>query len=127
MAIRKKKAKAKKAAKPTAGRVNEDGHLCFEKLDLLRYELARHRVVNDSQAIRLKKAEIDAAKRELAQAIQRLSTEVTALKMSQREREKELKALQDELGGSYGIDLSKMSYDDMTGRIYLDGEPVVRG
>lgn len=118
MATRKKKEKV--------GRVDEEGHLCFAREDLMRYELAQARLLNSMQAIRLKKYEIEDKRREMTQALQRMGTEVTGLRVTLKQHEEELRMLQDELGKAYGVDLSKVSYDDVTGRITLDGEPVLR-
>lgn len=129
-----KKAKARKAStkKAKSSRKNgsvpyydADGMLCLTKDDLTRYELAQYRVANDAQAIKLKRNEIEQVKVGAAQRVHQLTADVATLTTAQQLHVKELKEVQDEIGGLYGIDMSKMSYDDATGRIYLNGEPVL--
>lgn len=116
-----------RAKKRSLHHVDDEGLLCFTSHDLARYELAQHRVLNDSQAIKLRKSEIERANIEAAQKVAKLTSEIKMLVNAQKEHAVELKALQDEIGSTYNIDMSQVSYDDATGRIYLNGNPVSTG
>lgn len=106
------------------GPVYVDGFLHFSPFDLTRYELAQARVLNALQAIGLKKAEMDQAKREFEDKARRLNAEMQAVGTHSQGVQDELKVLQRELESLYQLDFSNVSYDNMSGKISVLGEPV---
>jgi len=104
-----------------------DGFLHFGKEDLLRYELAQAKVLNALQAIGLKRSELDRARVDFTERMRAGHAEVQELSNYSAAREGELRDLQKELATSYGLDLSKVTYDDVSGKIMMLGEPVRKG
>lgn len=102
----------------------QDGMLYFGPLDLARYELAQAKVLNSLQAIGLKKAEIDSAKRSYEDHIRRINGELTVITQAATRAEGELRTLQNELQESYKLDFTQVGYDDSTGKISVLGAPV---
>ena len=109
------------------GPIVVDGFLHFGGEDLLRYELAQAKVLNALQAIGLKRSELEKARVEFTERIRAGQAELQELAMFSSARETELRDLQKELEASYGLDLSKVTYDDVNGKIRLLGEPVRKG
>jgi hypothetical protein len=108
-----------------SGPVYVDGYMHFNQMDMLRYECAQLRVVNALQGIGLKKAEAEKAKREAEERQRLYQIEVADLASLAKKHEKELLALQEELASVYSVDFSQVTYDDVTGRISVLGEPVL--
>jgi len=104
-----------------------DGFLHFGKEDLLRYELAQAKVLNALQAIGLKRSEVERARFDFTERARVGHAEVQDLLRFASAREAELRHLQKELETSYGLDLSKATYDDVSGKIMMLGEPVRKG
>jgi hypothetical protein len=119
---RKKTSKAAAAAGP----VVVDGFLHFSPVDLLRYELAQAQVLNALQGIGLKKAELERLRAEHEERQRKGQSDLAELTAHARSREVELEALQRELAETYELDLTRVTYDDVTGRIMVLGEPVRR-
>lgn len=125
MAAKRKKSKAKKQGSPAKERsqhrltgpavINGEAH--FSPEDLQAYELAQYKVLNAKQAVQLKVHEIEEYQRKanfkLAQ-MQALLKQVQAYEKQYRDRLVELQAA---ITKKYGVDLSKITYDDETGRI----------
>jgi hypothetical protein len=106
------------------GPVYVDGFLHFSPFDLTRFELAQAKVLNALQAIGLKKADIDQAKREFEDRVRKVNEDMQHLVLNSRKAEQELKTLHEELQGLYQLDFSQVTYDDVSGRISVLGEPV---
>ena len=95
----------------------ETGGKSFSKHDLMVLELSQHRVVNATQAARLKKHEVDDFQRSANQKLTSLQSIKLHLDGEARKREEEHRALQAAISQRYQVDLSKITYDDETGRI----------
>ena len=134
-----KKTKAKKEAKPPAasGPVVVDGFLHFSERDLLRYELAQHKIANSLQAVGLKKSAIVAAEKEKGEAIAKaekdfdakvraLHGDIAGLTSILKQEEASFLTLQGELASVYDLDLSQVTYDTESGKILVLGETVRR-
>lgn len=104
---------------PGAGPViDEEGIMYFSGYDLARYELRQERILSAGQAINLKKAEMEAIKREFAARSTAINLDLGRLNSEFKQRKSSLLALQRELSDLYGIeDFSRVTYDDETGRI----------
>ena len=74
--------------------------------------------------MQLKQNELETVKRAAEQRARQIEVEVEQLKKTAQEHAQELKTLQDELEATYGLDLENITFDDSTGRIYIDGDPV---
>ena len=96
---------------------DETGGKSFTKNDIMILELSQHKVVNATQAARLKKHEVDDYQRTANQKLASLQSIKIHLEGVARQREEEHRALQAAISKKYGIDLSKITYDDETGRI----------
>ena len=118
-------AKRKKPAH-AGGPVLIDGFLHFNQVDLLRYELAQAQVLNALQGIGLKKSELERLRVEHEERQRAGHSELAELTSFARGRELELQALQRELEKSYELDLTHVTYDDVSGKIMVLGEPVRR-
>ncbi|MFO0677065.1 MAG: hypothetical protein U0169_11040 [Polyangiaceae bacterium] len=118
-------AKRKKPAR-SRGPVLVDGFLHFNQVDLLRYELAQAQVLNALQGIGLKKSELERLRVEHEERQRAGQGELAELTSFARAREFELQALQRELEKTYELDLTRVTYDDVSGKIMLLGEPVRR-
>lgn len=106
------------------GPVYVEGNLHFSAYDLLRHELAQAKLLNALQAVGLKQREATAARAEFEERMRVFSADLLALQGVARQQEAALRALQAELSADYGLDVSKVTYDDQSGRIYPLGEPV---
>ena len=116
------------------GPVLVDGFLHFSPYDLARYELAQAKVLNSLQAIGLKKAEVDRTRRDyednlrqlnrdFGERSRQLNDDTQVVSQVSVRAEQELLALQQELQVSYNLDFSKISYDDVTGKISVFEDP----
>ena len=101
-----------------------DGFLHFGKEDLLRYELAQAKVLNALQAIGLKRSELEKSRLDFTERARVGHAEIQDLLRFSSAREAELRHLQKELEATYGLDLSKATYDDVRGKIMMLGEPI---
>jgi hypothetical protein len=113
---------------PLSGPREIDGDTYFSPYDLARYELAQIKVENSYMAIALKRAATEKAKYEYEAALLKAkevyeanlrqnNEEVAQLLGISKNLENLLRTLQAELAASYKINLSKISYDDQTGKI----------
>jgi hypothetical protein len=119
-------ARAPKKKKPAkaGGPAIVDGFLHFSQVDLLRYELAQAQVLNALQGIGLKKSELERLRVEHEERQRKGQAELAELTAFTRARELELEALQRELEKTYELDLTRVTYDDVSGKIMVLGEPV---
>lgn len=128
--IRKKRAPRKKKpvlsamASALEGPSIRDGELYFGTTDLQKYELAQYKVGNTTQAIQLQHREAEDIKRKAEQHLNTIGKHIVQLQIQQKSQANGLKALQTAIGERYNIDVSVMTYDDETGRIYV-GDSVV--
>lgn len=106
------------------GPVYDGGFLHFSPFDLTRYELAQQRVMGALQAVGLKNAAIELRKRAFEEELRTLSADAGVLVQEAQKQQQGLLNLQQELAGIYELDFSKVTYDDISGRIFLLGEPV---
>jgi hypothetical protein len=120
------RAPKKKKSAETGGPVLVDGFLHFSQVDLLRYELAQAQVLNALQGIGLKKSELERLRVAHEERQRSGQAEVSELTSFARARELELQALQRELEKSYGLDFTRVTYDDVSGKLMVLGEPVQR-
>lgn len=116
------------------GPVYPDGCLHFSPNDLIRYELLQERVQSILQQIGMNILEKEKTASNANKEIERIRTEATSkiaelestrvgLVSTGKSREEELRKFQEGLGVAYnGLDLTKVSYDSMSGKIFvLDG------
>ena len=101
-----------------------DGFLFFGEKDLLRYELMQHKVINALQALGLKKREMEQAKVDYEQRQRMFQLEIADLASIGKTQESALRESQKSLEETYNLDLSTVTYDDVTGKIMFLGEPV---
>jgi hypothetical protein len=101
-----------------------DGYLHFSPYDLARLELAQAKVVNATQADKLKRAEGDQARRVYEDTIRKLNDELAYILAAGKVAESELRALQKEFEAAYKLDFTQVTYDDKTGKISVLGSPV---
>ena len=106
------------------GPVIVDGFKHLAPFDLVRYELAQMKIVAALQSIGLKKAESDQIRRDFEVRMHDVQHDVTVLQSELKSLETTLKALQEELAQLYNLDFSQVTYDDVSGRIYLPGDQV---
>lgn len=126
---RPKKSEIEDATHSTSGSVQTgpmiiEGYLHFSPYDLARLELAQAKLVNATQADKLKRAEGDQARRVYEDTIRKLNEELAFILAAGKVAESELGALQKEFEASYKLDFTQVTYDDKTGKILVLGSPV---
>jgi len=125
MTKKKKKAyRSKLNENELSGPIIFDDYLYFSPLDLTRYELAQHKLANSLQGIKLKQAEIERVRKKAEDDIRTLNTAILQLQSTVKIQEQELKELQESIGELYKIDMSVVSYDDKTGKLFIEDEPL---
>jgi len=98
--------------------IDEDtGEKYFSRPDLSRYELAQYKLANITQGIRLKQIDIDRRRKEAEAELRQLQSQKEHLRIAAKKQSDELVRVQNALAELYDVDLSKISYDDATGRI----------
>lgn len=121
------KQRAPRAKSNGKGPVFVDGYLHLSPFDLARYELAQGKVANTAQAIALKKHEADEETRNYKARMQQKANEMAQLAQTLKVVEDELRAMQTELQAAYGLDFSKVAYDDQSGKLtVLDEGPILK-
>ena len=98
----------------------------LSKVDLMSYELTQAKAANLAQAEILKRLELEEVRRTAEEKLARLRNEQSQLMVAKKNAARVLATAQEELSEAYGFDLSKISYDDETGRITLfadEGDP----
>jgi hypothetical protein len=106
------------------GPVMVDGFKHLSPFDLVRYELAQMKIVAALQAVGLKKAESDQIRRDFESRMRDVQHDVGVLQGELKSLETTLRVLQEELAQLYGLDFAQVTYDDVSGRIYLPGDQV---
>ena len=124
-----KKTPAKKPAAPApvappaphpsglAGPVRNDREVYFARADLSRLELAQLRATNAKQAAELQQARIDAFQAEVSAKLAAAKEELKKLAAEYQKQADEVASLYRAIGEVYSLDMSKTSYDPITGRI----------
>ena len=119
------------------GPVYHEGCMHLSPNDLLRYELLLERVQSNLQGIGMAKLEKENAINNANKEIERIRLEcltktkscderVLQLVSTGKAREEELRRFQVVLSTVYGnIDLTKLSYDDTSGKMFLEGTPLL--
>lgn len=100
-----------------AGPVRNDREVYFARADLSRLELAQLRATNAKQAAELQQARIDAFQAEVAAKIAAAKEELKKLAAEYQKQADEVASLYRAIGEVYSLDMSKTSYDPITGRI----------
>lgn len=106
------------------GPVIVEGCKHLSPYDLARYELAQSRVVAANQALGLKILLTEKTKREAEAQLLKMQAEQDGIRTEMNLRQTALQELQTELAGLYGLDFQVVSYDDQSGKLYVQGEPV---
>jgi hypothetical protein len=104
------------------GPVRADGDLYFSPEDLNRYELAQYKLANTMQGIRLKKGEAEEFKKKAEAQLGQIQVQAMQLTKLAEQQKVALKNIQDDLTKTYGVDFSKVTYDDESGRITIPPE-----
>lgn len=105
-----------------------DGDLYFGREDLLEYELAQERLKQVALQEKIHKLEKDVLT--LQASVQQVQAQLTfhnKAEITEKTKKKlvdELKTLQDSYQMEYNIDLGKITYNNITGRISQDGHPI---
>lgn len=99
------------------GPIYVDEALHFSPNDLVRFELAQHKMANSLQSIALKRAEIVQFRSEMSQRARSLDSDLAQLMTISKSIEEAFLAYRAELEKQYKVDFSKTSYDDASGRI----------
>ena len=102
---------------------DETGVKSFSKADLSMYELAQYKLANMTQSVRLKQIDIDNYRREAEKHLTQLQSQKEHLRIEAKKQGDALVTMQNAITKQYGVDLSKISYDDETGKINLPDEP----
>lgn len=108
------------------GPVYVEGVMHLSKVDLMSYELTQAKAANLAQAEILKRLELEEVRRTAEEKLARLRNEQSQLMVAKKNAARVLATAQEELSEAYGFDLSKISYDDETGRVTLfaeEGDP----
>jgi hypothetical protein len=100
----------------------ETGEKYFSKADLAMYELAQYKLANMTQGVRLKQIEVDKRRKEAEAELRQLQSQKEHLRISAQKQSAELVKVQNAITDRYGVDLSKISYDDETGKIHVPEE-----
>lgn len=101
----------------------------FSEIDLYKYELYQAKVAKSLNLINLKRYECELLKKnaeeqlrlikdDATNKLKKFNDELKILIEQAKIEEEKLRNLQQYLGGKYKVDLSKISYDDETGKIF---------
>lgn len=94
-----------------------EGEKYFSQEDLNLYELAQYKVANARQAVRLKQHEAEEYQRKANATLSQMQFHVKQLKSQEEQLMDALRRLQAAVSKKYELDLTKITYDDETGRI----------
>jgi hypothetical protein len=123
----KKKASAEVKVAGIAGPVVDDeGTLAFSAADLAKYELAQYKVANLAQGIALKKSDLVTLEIKFKETVYKMQMDIAGLSAQSKIAQADLLSIQTDLARVYEVDLGKVSYDDTSGKIFQDGEPLRR-
>jgi len=103
--------------KLTGPELRDDGSTYFTDEDLNLYELCQYKLRSALQATRLKQNEADEYQRKANQKLAQLQLQKKQLDVEVERHRKKLVELQQAITEKYGVDLSRVTYDDETGRI----------
>lgn len=106
------------------GPVIVEGVMHLSPFDLTRYELAQHKVTGALQALGMKQRDIELAKRDFEARLAAMGNEATELMQVSQRQQQDLLALQNELAALYSLDFSQVTYDDVSGKIFVHAQPV---
>lgn len=95
----------------------EPAALCFTQLEVAQYELARARHQLSARERGMKQAEIEISGLRHELFVLRKQQELVQLGFSLGEAQTKLKKMTDALGEKYKIDMTKIAYDDVTGKV----------
>lgn len=133
MSAKKKTTKPAVAPTPPSGVValtpaySEHGVKQLNQLDLARYELAQIKCVSSYQAISLLRAtferEVIGIEKALDERRKRFTVELADSTARTKSLEGELRDLQKQIETAYGIDFSRISYDDTSGELREEPTP----
>jgi hypothetical protein len=127
-----KKTTKKSAKAPAAGTSSPlvegpryvEGTMHFSPNDLVRYDLYRTRVEHALQQITINRSEAEAVKRRAEEDIRRIQSHSHQLMNEAKVREEEFKAFQSAIGETYSLDMKQVSYDDRSGKLYLNAQEI---
>ena len=99
------------------GPVMVEGVKHLDPMDLMRFELAQHKVKSATQEVQLKQAEMEQLKNNFERGVGLLRQQQAELAIHQRQAQQELFRLQEEVERVYDVKVSEITYDDVSGRI----------
>jgi len=108
---------SKSHPKITGTEEHEDGLKYFSQPDLSLYELAQYKLTAAVQAAHLKQHEVDEYQRKANQHLAQLQVQKKQLDLEVKKKKELLVELQKSISEAYEVDLTKVTYDDETGRI----------
>jgi hypothetical protein len=97
--------------------VEENGDLFFSPNDLIRFELARYKLDNARKDVMLREFEISEEEHQHREKIQKMRNEEMILSNRLKKMEMEFGRIRALIEDSYKIDLSKIAFDQITGKI----------
>lgn len=101
-----------------SGPIRDDaGAIYFARTDLHQIEMAQMKAKNAKQAAELQQARIDAFNAEVAQKVAEARENLRKLAADFQAQADAMTSLYRDIETVYGIDMSKTSYDPLTGRI----------
>lgn len=116
---------SKKAKKRAKSCFNRDGELAFSKDDLSKLELATYKFQNLQQKVVLANHEIVRKQAAYSEELKRMSQQIDEDKKLVLEYRKYLTTVREQLEGKYQINMNEISYDDDTGKIFIDSVPIL--
>jgi len=132
MAAKKKKKRLKKTkAEGTLGidgpTFDSEERMHFSQNDLIKYDLAEHKLANTNQIIQLKAQAAQEATHQYQQLIQQIKVATSELKKEQEKYTEQLNDIRNKIEVVYGIDMNECTFDDATGLIHKGSSYVLRG
>ena len=121
-----KKAETKKSFYGFTGPEYPEGIMHMSPMDLMKFELAQAKAANMSQAAMLKRKEMEDFQRHFNERMHQLRQEQSQLEVGRKDAVKAFDVAKVELQEAYGMDLTKIIYDDQSGKIHViqeDGTP----
>lgn len=107
------------------GPVSVDGQMHMSEQDLFHFELAQERVQSVMQQIQLNTLRAADIKRQAEEQVRVLTSNNNQLAAIKMMREKELACVREAMYKAYNmLDWTKVSYDDKTGKIFIDNQPL---
>ena len=109
------------------GPVFPEGVMHLSPMDLMKFELVQAKAANLAQAVVLKRNEMDEYQRVFTDRMHRLRQEVSQYSVGVKDSQNALNVAKAELQEAYGIDLTTIVYDDLSGKVHLlqdSGSPI---